>query len=138
MCVKNFVSLFVGVEMHETIRFKHLLSLAMAVGVSHASFAQSLPELPSGWTPKEIVFTNKDMVVAANALAMDDGVEVLRASGAAIDAAIAVQMVLDLVEPQSSGIGGGACLLYYDGTLKISKLTMAAKPRALLPRANYF
>jgi gamma-glutamyltranspeptidase / glutathione hydrolase len=86
--------------------------------LSSGAFAQNPPELPSGWTPKEIVFTNKDMVVAANPLAVDAGVEILRAGGAAIDAAIAVQMVLNLVEPQSSGIGGGAFMLHFDAANK--------------------
>ncbi|KAF0286249.1 gamma-glutamyltransferase [Spiribacter sp. SSL99] len=55
------------------------------------------------------------MVVAAHPLATDAGVEMLEAGGTAIDAAIAVQAVLTLVEPQSSGIGGGAFMLHYDG-----------------------
>ncbi len=54
-------------------------------------------------------------VAAANPLATDAGYQVLKAGGSAIDAAIAVQMVLTLVEPQSSGIGGGAFLLHHDG-----------------------
>ncbi len=54
-------------------------------------------------------------MAAANPLATDAGFQVLKAGGNAIDAAIAVQMVLALVEPQSSGIGGGAFLLHYDG-----------------------
>src|SRR5690606_36969669 len=54
-------------------------------------------------------------VAAANPLATDAGYQVLRAGGSAIDAAIAVQMVLTLVEPQSSGIGGGAFLLHSNG-----------------------
>jgi gamma-glutamyltranspeptidase/glutathione hydrolase len=56
----------------------------------------------------------RQMVVAANPLAAAAGLDVLRQGGAAIDAAIAVQMVLTLVEPQSSGIGGGGFLLHYE------------------------
>jgi gamma-glutamyltranspeptidase/glutathione hydrolase len=56
------------------------------------------------------------MVAAANPHAARAGVEMLRAGGSALDAAIAVQMVLNLVEPQSSGIGGGAFLLHWDAT----------------------
>ncbi len=53
-------------------------------------------------------------VTAANPIAVAAGVEVLRAGGSAADAAVAVQAALGLVEPQSSGLGGGAFLLYYD------------------------
>jgi gamma-glutamyltranspeptidase/glutathione hydrolase len=54
------------------------------------------------------------MVAAANPHAARAGIETLRAGGSAVDAAIAMQMVLTLVEPQSSGIGGGAFLLHWD------------------------
>lgn len=54
------------------------------------------------------------MVVSANPLATEAGLKVLREGGSAIDAAIAVQAVLGLVEPQSSGLGGGAFMVYYD------------------------
>lgn len=58
----------------------------------------------------------KQAVAAANPLATEAGYAMLKAGGSAVDAAIAVQMVLSLVEPQSSGIGGGAFLLHFDGT----------------------
>jgi gamma-glutamyltranspeptidase/glutathione hydrolase len=57
----------------------------------------------------------RHMAAAANPLATEAGREILRAGGSALDAAIAMQMVLTLVEPQSSGIGGGAFLLHFDG-----------------------
>jgi gamma-glutamyltranspeptidase/glutathione hydrolase len=53
-------------------------------------------------------------VAAANPYAVEAGVQVLRAGGSAADAAVAVQAALGLVEPQSSGLGGGAFMLYYD------------------------
>ena len=55
------------------------------------------------------------MVVAASPLAVQSGARVLRAGGTAADAMVAVQSVLGLVEPQSSGLGGGAFLVWYDG-----------------------
>ncbi len=74
-----------------------------------------LPEAASGTTDKPGWTTRRYAVAAANPLATDAGLQVLRAGGSAVDAAIAVQMVLTLVEPQSSGIGGGAFLLHHDG-----------------------
>jgi gamma-glutamyltranspeptidase / glutathione hydrolase len=57
----------------------------------------------------------QQMVAAGHPLAAEAGLEVLRAGGSAVDAAVAIQMVLTLVEPQSSGIGGGAFMLHWDG-----------------------
>ena len=73
------------------------------------------PEGGSGWADKPGWATEKFAVAAANPLATDAGYQVLKAGGNAIDAAVAVQMVLSLVEPQSSGIGGGAFLLHSSG-----------------------
>lgn len=70
------------------------------------------PEGASGSTEKPGWVTNRFAVAAANPLATEAGYEVIRAGGTAVDAAVAVQMVLTLVEPQSSGIGGGAFLLH--------------------------
>ncbi len=61
------------------------------------------------------------MVAAANPLAVEAGLKVLQAGGSAVDAAVAVQAVLGLVEPQSSGLGGGAFMTYYDA--KTHKVT---------------
>lgn len=73
------------------------------------------PESASGFTPKPGWASAQFAVAAANPLATEAGYQILKAGGTAIDAAIAVQMVLTLVEPQSSGIGGGAFLLHASG-----------------------
>lgn len=74
------------------------------------------PENESGYEEKPGWEAESFAVAAANPLATDAGYQVLKAGGSAIDATIAVQMVLNLVEPQSSGIGGGAFLMHYDGS----------------------
>ncbi|WP_149195859.1 gamma-glutamyltransferase family protein [Luteimonas suaedae] len=60
--------------------------------------------------------TDHGMVVAAHPLAVEAGTRILQGGGSAIDAAVAVQMMLGLVEPQSSGIGGGAIVMTYDAS----------------------
>tara|TARA_R110002012_G_scaffold8869_10_gene40800 strand:+ start:288 stop:2078 length:1791 start_codon:yes stop_codon:yes gene_type:complete len=74
------------------------------------------PESETGYEEKPGWEAETFAVAAANPLATDAGYQVLKAGGNAIDAAIAVQLVLNLVEPQSSGIGGGAFLMHYDGS----------------------
>ena len=73
------------------------------------------PEPPSGYTEKPGWASTRFAVVSANPLAADAGYQVLKAGGSAVDAAIAVQMVLSLVEPQATGIGGGAFLMHFNG-----------------------
>ncbi len=72
------------------------------------------PEAASGIDLKAEVVADDYMVSAANPLAVQAGYEVLKNGGSAIDAMIAVQAVLGLVEPQSSGLGGGAFVVYFD------------------------
>jgi gamma-glutamyltranspeptidase / glutathione hydrolase len=74
------------------------------------------PEAASGYTEKAGWTAKKFMAAAAHPLATEAGYRMLKEGGSAIDAAIATQMVLNLVEPQSSGIGGGAFLMHFDGT----------------------
>ena len=62
----------------------------------------------------EPVTSKHAMISTANALATEAGLIILRKGGSAVDAAIASQMVLGLVEPQSSGLGGGGFLMHYD------------------------
>lgn len=76
---------------------------------------QAAPEVGTAYAEKAGWVASKYMVAAANPLAVDAGYQMLKKGGSAIDAAIATQLVLCLVEPQSSGIGGGAFLMYYDG-----------------------
>src|SRR6267378_31654 len=77
---------------------------------------QQAPEAATGLQAVQPAATaQKQMAAAANPLAARAGLKILREGGSAVDAAIAMQMVLTLVEPQSSGIGGGAFLLHWDG-----------------------
>jgi len=73
------------------------------------------PEEASGYAEKSGWATRHFAVAAAHPLATDAGYLILKAGGSAVDAAVAVQMVLGLVEPQSSGIGGGSFMLHHDG-----------------------
>ena len=72
------------------------------------------PEAATGIKHKDLLITDNAMVAAANPYAVEAGLRILKLGGSAFDAAIAVQMVLTLVEPQSSGIGGGAFILHWD------------------------
>jgi gamma-glutamyltranspeptidase/glutathione hydrolase len=72
------------------------------------------PASPGGFDDRRPATARSFMVVANHPVASKAGCDILRRGGSAIDAAVAVQMVLALVEPQSSGLGGGGFLVGYD------------------------
>lgn len=93
------------------------LSPLVTMGLHAQATAPDLapaPEAATGRTARDAGQAATQMVAAANPLAAQAGLEILRSGGSATDAAIAIQLVLNLVEPQSSGIGGGAFLLHWD------------------------
>ena len=93
-----------------------LVSAALVVGSAHAQQASdtTAPERATGTKTASRVEAKDFMVAAANPLAAEAGRKVIAEGGNAIDAVVAVQTVLGLVEPQSSGLGGGSFLVYYD------------------------
>lgn len=104
------------------------LSCALAVALASAlsacapttTDAQDLdfPEASSGLVEQKGGTASRFMVAAANPIAVQAGYDALKSGGNALDAAFATQLVLNLVEPQSSGIGGGAFVLYWDNAEK--------------------
>lgn len=94
------------------------LVLALLAGPAIAQQGQLAPEIATGYAAKQAVKTKKFAIAAANPLATQAGYDIIKRGGNAMDAAVAVQMVLNLVEPQSSGIGGGAFIMHYDARAK--------------------
>jgi gamma-glutamyltranspeptidase/glutathione hydrolase len=93
---------------------RFFVALSILAG-SVAAWAQSeQPEAASGFAPRPAMVGKGFMAVTANAYATDAAAEILELGGNALDATIAAQWVLNLVEPQSSGVGGGGFLLHWD------------------------
>ena len=117
---------------------KHRLCLIAALGMmlSAPLPAQTnrpqQPEPASGRSEKPLAHAQRHMVAAAHPLAVEAGLQMLDAGGSAVDAMIAVQLVLNLVEPHASGLGGGAYLLHYEAT---SRMVRAYDGRETAPAA---
>lgn len=97
------------------------LMLSTAIAFAQQASDTVAPEKATDVATARRVESKSFMVAAANPLAAEAGRDVIAAGGNAIDAMVAVQTVLGLVEPQSSGLGGGAFLVYYNA--KTDKLT---------------
>lgn len=95
-----------------------VIALVVSGVPAAAQRAQIEPEAATGRIEKPLQQTRTFMVSAANPIAVDAGVAILKAGGSAVDAAITVQLVLNLVEPQSSGLGGGTFLVHWDAASK--------------------
>ncbi|WP_243406237.1 gamma-glutamyltransferase, partial [Sphingosinicella sp. YJ22] len=95
--------------------FLRLLWIAVAAALAGCATAQSQPESRDRTTAQP---ARQFYVAAANPLAAEAGMNVLRRGGSAVDAAIAVEAMLSLVEPQSSGLGGGAFMTHYDAATR--------------------
>lgn len=95
-----------------------LLGLSLAVGAAfgqtRSNFEAIAPESATGRSEKQATRAGSYMNAAANPLAAEAGAEIMAAGGSAVDAAIATALVLNLVEPQSAGIGGGGFMLVWD------------------------
>ncbi|MEG3619899.1 gamma-glutamyltransferase [Magnetovibrio sp. PR-2] len=95
--------------------YRLIFALVVSVSIGTSALAQDrTPEAATGRTDRSSVSAPNFMISAANPLAAQAGFDVLQDGGSAVDAMVATQMVLGLVEPQSSGLGGGAFLVYHD------------------------
>jgi gamma-glutamyltranspeptidase/glutathione hydrolase len=90
------------------------LCTALSLPLNAQTDRPSQPEPAGSRSEKQLAHAPRYMIAAAHPLAVDAGLQMLDAGGTAVDAMIAVQLVLNLVEPHASGLGGGAFLLHFD------------------------
>jgi gamma-glutamyltranspeptidase/glutathione hydrolase len=136
---------------HHFILLARGLAFALAISSAflsvHSATAQrtpasgptrSAPEVATGRLDQAVAIARRTMVSTANITASEAGRRILREGGNAVDAAIAVQLVLNLVEPQSSGIGGGAFLLHFDAATRTLKSYDGRETAPAAARAEQF
>ena len=97
--------------------FRKIIAVIAAIGLAACVSAQA----PLAQAPAQVAAV-EPFAIAANPLATEAGLNVLKRGGSAVDAAIAIQAMLSLVEPQSSGVGGGAFMTYFDA--RTGKITV--------------
>ena len=111
-------TLFDHIFRRQRLWFAGFIVCLLTLQANPAPAQSRQPEDGTGTQRHALAAAERHMVAAAHPDAVAAGLEMLRAGGSAADAAVAVQLVLNLVEPQSSGIGGGAFLLHHDGATK--------------------
>ena len=110
-------------------------ALLLVPALAGAQLRPSQPDEPTGTRAQALATAKRHMIAAGHPLAVEAGLGILERGGSAIDAMIATQLVLNLVEPSSSGIGGGAFLLYYDARARALRAVDAREtaPAAAVP-----
>ena len=105
-------------DLHKITTIFLLSCISVSLCAQQVVLEDREPEAATGVINKNISSGEQFMVAAANPYAVKAGKRIIEQGGSAIDAAVAIQAMLTLVEPQSSGIGGGGFIMYWDNTNK--------------------
>ena len=99
--------------------FRFVFFIISSLSIGHSALSKELCfDEREFCNSQKVISATKWMISAANPLAVKAGATILKNGGSAADAMVATQSVLGLVEPQSSGLGGGAFLVWYDSKSK--------------------